>query len=137
MRRAFLSSRGWIASTLLLGIILATGAALAAWKYTDIAADEAAAANQPEPTEAVTAAAATERDYRPTTTSVGTVLALRSITLRNELAGTVAGWSSPPARSSRPAPARGARRLGRAGRAAGAGGAGGAGADHARPPRAS
>src|SRR5207237_989427 len=29
------------------------------------------------------------RQYRPTTTSVGTVLALNSITLRNELSGTV------------------------------------------------
>jgi membrane fusion protein (multidrug efflux system) len=32
---------------------------------------------------------ATEREHRRTTTSIGTVLALRSITLRNELAGTV------------------------------------------------
>ena len=56
MSRAFLNSRGWIASALLAPIV-ATGAGLAAWKYTDIAADEAAAANQPEPMEAVTAAA--------------------------------------------------------------------------------
>src|SRR5207245_6789166 len=34
-------------------------------------------------------AVARARQYRPTTTSVGTVLALNSITLRNELAGTV------------------------------------------------
>ena len=39
--------------------------------------------------ESVTAAVASKRDYNPTTTSVGTVLALRSITLRNELPGTV------------------------------------------------
>ena len=34
-------------------------------------------------------AVASEREHRPTTTSIGTVLALRSVTLRNELAGTV------------------------------------------------
>jgi membrane fusion protein (multidrug efflux system) len=89
MSRAFLNSRGWIASAMLLATVVATGAGLAVWKYTDIAAEEAAAANQPEPMEAVTAAVAAEQPYRPTTTSIGTVLATRWITLRNELAGTV------------------------------------------------
>ena len=89
MSRGFLNSRGWIASAMLLATVVATGAGLAVWKYTDITAEEAAAANQPEPMEAVTAAAATDRAYRPTTTSIGTVLATRWITLRNELAGTV------------------------------------------------
>jgi membrane fusion protein (multidrug efflux system) len=37
----------------------------------------------------VTAARAVEREHRRSTTAVGTVLALRSITLRNELPGTV------------------------------------------------
>ena len=89
MSHAFRNSRGWIASTLLLATIVATGAGLAAWKYSDIAAEEAASANQPEPMEAVTASVAETREHRRTTTSIGTVLALRSITLRNELAGTV------------------------------------------------
>ncbi len=89
MSRALTNSRGWIASTLLLGTIVATGAGLAVWKYTGIAAANAASANQPEPMESVTAAVAKEREHRRTTTSIGTVLALRSITLRNELAGTV------------------------------------------------
>jgi membrane fusion protein, multidrug efflux system len=89
MSRAFLNSRGWIASAMLLATVVATGAGLAVWKYTDIAAENEAAANQPEPMEAVTAAAAAVRAYRPTTTSIGTVLAMRWITLRNELAGTV------------------------------------------------
>jgi membrane fusion protein (multidrug efflux system) len=89
MSRAFLNSRGWIASATLLATVVATGAGLAVWKYTDIAAENEAAANQPEPMEAVTAAPAAERAYRPTTTSIGTVLATRWITLRNELAGTV------------------------------------------------
>ena len=39
--------------------------------------------------ESVTVAVAQEREHRQTTTSIGTVLALRSITLRNELPGTV------------------------------------------------
>ncbi len=89
MSHALRNSRGWIVSTLLLATIVATGAGLAAWKYTDIAAEAAASANQPEPMESVTAAVAKEREHRRTTTSIGTVLALRSITLRNELAGTV------------------------------------------------
>jgi membrane fusion protein (multidrug efflux system) len=89
MSRAILNSRGWIASTLLFATILATGAGLAAWKYTGLAASAAASANQPEPMEVITAAVATEREHRRTTTSIGTVLALRSITLRNEVAGTV------------------------------------------------
>lgn len=89
MSRAILNSRGWIASTLLFATILATGAGLAAWKYTGLAASAAASANQPEPMEVITASVATEREHRRTTTSIGTVLALRSITLRNEVAGTV------------------------------------------------
>jgi membrane fusion protein, multidrug efflux system len=89
MSRAFLNSRGWMASVVLLTTVVATGAGLAAWKYTDIAASAAASANQPEPMEVITAAVASDREHRRTTTSIGTVLALRSITLQNEIAGTV------------------------------------------------
>ena len=81
--------RGWIGSTVLIGAILITGAALATWKVASLKRSNAAGANQPEPTEVITAATAVERPYRPTTTAIGTVLALRSITLRNEIAGTV------------------------------------------------
>jgi membrane fusion protein, multidrug efflux system len=83
------TSRRWIRSIALLATILATGGTLAAWKYTSVREAQAASANQPEPMESVTEASATEREHRETTTSIGTVLALRSITLRNELAGTV------------------------------------------------
>ena len=89
MSHALGNSRGWIASILLLATIVATGAGLAAWKYSDIAAEEAASASQPEPMESVSASVAKQREHRRTTTSIGTVLALRYITLRNELAGTV------------------------------------------------
>ncbi len=79
----------WIKSVLLLGVIIACGVMLAAWKHSAMQDSQAASANQPEPMEVVTASVATLLDHRPTTTSIGTVLALRSITLRNELAGTV------------------------------------------------
>jgi membrane fusion protein (multidrug efflux system) len=73
----------------LLLSLLATGGVLAAWKADSIKEEEAAAASMPEPVESVTVAVAMPREYRPTTTSIGTVLATRSVTLRNELPGTV------------------------------------------------
>jgi membrane fusion protein (multidrug efflux system) len=81
--------RGWIGSFLLLVALVGTGGSLAAWKYASIQEANFASANQPEPMESVMAAVAKEREHRPTMTSIGTVLALRSITLRNELPGTV------------------------------------------------
>jgi len=70
-------------------LVILIGIGLAAWKYELIQNQEAASANQPEPMESVTIAVARAIDHRQTTTSIGTVLALRSITLKNELAGTV------------------------------------------------
>jgi len=84
-----MNRRGWIGSSLLLVTVVGTGVVLAAWKHASINEVNAISANQPEPLESVTVAVATEREHRPTTTSIGTVLALRSITLRNERAGTV------------------------------------------------
>lgn len=84
-----MSNRGWTGSAVLLLTLAATAGGLVAWKRASIRKADAAAASQPEPIESVTLAVAKERQYRPTTTSVGTVLALTSITLRNELAGTV------------------------------------------------
>src|SRR5437763_17075370 len=89
MRSRILASRDWIRSVALVGAVLVTGVALAAWESAAGRAGSAAAARQPEPIESVNIAVAKEREYRPTTTSVGTVLALESITLRNELAGTI------------------------------------------------
>ena len=85
----FNNRRGWIASAVLVASITGAGAVLAAWKFGSIRQSEAAAASQPEPMEAVTTAVAKERMHRATTTSIGTVLALRSVALRNELPGTV------------------------------------------------
>jgi membrane fusion protein (multidrug efflux system) len=76
-------------SAVLLGAIFLTGAALAVWKASDLRADGAASATLPEPMATITAAAAAERAYRGSATAIGTVRALRSVTLRNELPGTV------------------------------------------------
>lgn len=81
--------RAWLRSVVLLGAVVGLAAALTAWKYAAIETATASAANQPEPAEAVVAAVAEAREHADTTTSIGTVVALRSITLRNELPGTV------------------------------------------------
>src|SRR2546422_4327738 len=87
--RLLMNNRGWVGSAVLLGTLLVTASSLVAWKHAAARKADAAAASQPEPIESVTLAVARARHYRPTTTSVGTVLALNSITLRNELSGTV------------------------------------------------
>src|SRR5262245_36725828 len=79
----------WIASGTLLVSLVGVGAALAAWKANSLSAADAASAQHPEPTEAVGAATAQAREHRAATSAIGTVLALRSVTLRNELSGTV------------------------------------------------
>jgi membrane fusion protein (multidrug efflux system) len=84
-----MNHRGWIGSSLLLATVVALGAGLTAWKYSSIRESSMASANQAEPMESVTVDVAKEREHRRTTTSIGTVLALRSVTLRNELPGTV------------------------------------------------
>ncbi|MGQ0657898.1 MAG: efflux RND transporter periplasmic adaptor subunit [Chromatiales bacterium] len=84
-----MNRRRWTGSSLLLLTVVGTGVSVAAWKHASIQEANAVSANQPEPTEWVTVAVAKEREHREATTSIGTVLALRSITLRNELPGTV------------------------------------------------
>lgn len=81
--------RGWIGSLLLFVAVGAVAAGLTAWKRASLAAADERAAAQPEPMEAVTAAVAQAREHERSTVAIGTVLALRSITLRNELEGTV------------------------------------------------
>jgi membrane fusion protein, multidrug efflux system len=84
-----MKSRQWIGSVSLVGAIIVTGLLLTAWKRSSIADADAAAANQPEPAESIVTAVAREHEHVRTTTSIGTVVALRSITVRNELPGTV------------------------------------------------
>jgi membrane fusion protein (multidrug efflux system) len=80
----------------LVAVVLGSGALLARWKQGVVREAAAAAANQPEPVERVTIASAEAREYHATATAIGTVLALRSITLRNEVAGTVERVSLKP-----------------------------------------
>ena len=76
-------------SLMLVAVVLATAVLLGAWKYSSIHDAEAASSNQPEPMETVAAAVAAARPHQETATAIGTVLAPRSITLRNEVPGTV------------------------------------------------
>src|SRR5947207_12742016 len=85
-------------SAIMLAVVLTIGIALAGWKTAAARATAAAAAHQPEPIEAVTTAIARAEEHRATTTSIGTVLALRSITLRTELSGTVSQVGLVPGR---------------------------------------
>lgn len=79
--------RPLIASAVLLSFVILGLASLAGWKRMSLAAEASAA--QPEMMEAVSAALAAQREHQPTLTAIGTVTALRSVTLRNELPGTV------------------------------------------------
>jgi membrane fusion protein, multidrug efflux system len=89
MSRSTAVPRSWIRPAALIAAVIGVFAVLAGWKYGAAREASAAAASQPEPVESVTAAVATERPHQQTTTAIGTILALRSISLRNELAGTV------------------------------------------------
>ena len=86
----------WIGSLALVGAVAAVGVGLAAWKRADLRKAAEAAAMMPEPMEAVVVTQAREVEHRRTTTAVGSVLALRSVTLRNEIAGTVASVDLTP-----------------------------------------
>src|SRR5690606_13719047 len=78
-----------IGSAALLTLVVAAGSGLASFKHAALEAQRALGAEEQEPVESVRAARAALLAHRPTTTAIGTVLALRSITLRNELPGTV------------------------------------------------
>ena len=82
-------SAGRLRSFALIAVLLATAVLLGAWKYNAVRDAEAASAHQPEPTETVAAAVASARPHQETATAIGTVIAPQSITLRNEVPGTV------------------------------------------------
>jgi len=83
-----------VGSLVLAAVLLGTGTVLAAWKHNRLAAERSTV--QPEAVEVVTVATSATSTYRETTTAIGTVLALESITLRNELPGTVRHVSLTP-----------------------------------------
>jgi len=80
---------GRLGSALLIAAVIAAGAGLAAWKSADLHAQDEKSKVHYEPTETVTFGVATAREHVDTTTSIGTVRALRSVVLQNELSGTV------------------------------------------------
>lgn len=84
-----MSRKQLVASLAVLIAVLATGGALAAFKQSALQESAALAANQPEPMESITVSPAREAEHRQVTTAIGTVTALRSITLQNEVSGTV------------------------------------------------
>lgn len=81
-------SRAWLRSAVLFGGIVVVGGGIVALRdaFGEGAHAEAVMA---EPAQVVTASVAQSRTHRGSTTAIGTVLATRSITLRNELPGTV------------------------------------------------
>lgn len=84
-----MNRQNWIRSLVLVLFVVLLGIGLAAWKYEARQSEHTASASQPEPSESITVTVARTIDHRPNTTSIGTVLALRSISLKNELAGTI------------------------------------------------
>jgi RND family efflux transporter MFP subunit len=84
-----MKASSWIASLGLIGVVVAAGLGLAVWKKSEIKAAADEAAMMPEPMETVIVQAARTVEYRRTTSAVGTVLALRSVVLQNELPGVV------------------------------------------------
>lgn len=81
--------RRLLSSVLILLVVLGLAAGLAAWKGHALRQAEAASLNPAEPAETITVAPVRADVHRPATTAIGTALALRSVTLRNELPGTV------------------------------------------------
>ncbi len=84
-----MSRKQLVASLAVLIAVLGTGVALAAFKNSSLEESAAQAAHQPEPMESITVSAARRAEHRHITTAIGTVTALRSITLQNEVSGTV------------------------------------------------
>src|SRR5215468_10423732 len=87
MQSSTVVRRNRVGPVVLAALLVGAALILGAWKHNRLAAERSA--TQPEPVEAVTVATAAPREHRETTTAIGTVLALESITLRNELPGTV------------------------------------------------
>ena len=94
--KPFTTTRRVVASSLLIASVLGTGGLLAAWKQGENREAQAASGQQPEPVERVTLATAEGREHHQTATAIGTVLAMRSITLKSEVSGTVRRASLTP-----------------------------------------
>lgn len=84
--------RAIVGSVLLLVIVVGAGAALAFIKYSSIRA-QMSAPPRPEAPESVNVASVQSVTTRMSTTSIGTVAAVRWITLENEVAGSISKFS--------------------------------------------
>jgi membrane fusion protein (multidrug efflux system) len=80
----------WLSATALVLAVAGTAVVLGFWKINSWNKSAAEAALMPEPMEVVKSSIAQERSFSRFTTMTGTVLALQSIVLQNELDGTVA-----------------------------------------------
>lgn len=79
----------WIAAFILIIAVIGLAVALGSWKARSWEKAAADAALMPEPMEMVKAAVAQELSFSRSTIVTGTVRALQSITLQNEMDGTV------------------------------------------------
>jgi len=89
MRKTNGSLRHGIRSAILVVAVLGVGGAVSALKLLSAQDAQAAQADQPEPTVVVADAVAAPHEHRSWSTAIGTVLAIRSVALRNEVPGTV------------------------------------------------
>lgn len=85
-----------LAGLALIAAVVAVALGFGAWKRDQLHKQAEAAAHQPEPMEAASAALAREIEHVDSTTAIGTVRALRSITLRTELPGRVSSVALEP-----------------------------------------
>jgi membrane fusion protein (multidrug efflux system) len=91
-----------LSSIALVAAVVVVGGALAIWKNSSLAEAASAAANQAEPIESVAVAVAQQANHFRATTAIGTVVATRSISVRNELPGTVRRVALQPGRIVEP-----------------------------------
>jgi membrane fusion protein (multidrug efflux system) len=86
--RDLIPRQPWTRSAALVAGVLTIAVALAAWKQAALAAANGPS-GAPEAAEAIAIAPAVAQQHQSSISAIGTVIALRSVTLRNELAGTV------------------------------------------------
>lgn len=75
--------------TIVLLAMAGIAGGLGFYKYTALMAGQAAAQMMPEPVQAVAATRARSGEWAPETRAIGTVVALREIEIRNEIAGVI------------------------------------------------
>jgi membrane fusion protein (multidrug efflux system) len=78
--------KGWIAAVALIAILVLV---LGGYKYVQHLSSQAALASAPEPVESVAMTSARVAPFAEEARSIGTIVATRTVELRNELAGTV------------------------------------------------